>query len=299
MHRIGFLGPSSAAGIAKRLEALRAGLRELGYAEGKNLMIEFRWAEGKYDRLPELAVELARLNVELIVTFSTPGVLAAKQATTVIPIVMASQGDAIVAGIVTSLARPGGNITGSNFFSPELQAKHIELLKEVLPQIGRIGFLANPDTSSMAQASFKAMGLTAKYLKVELQAFDVRGPQEFESVFAELAKRRVAAVSVQTEPMLIANAASVASIAARHRIAAIGGSEFVEAGGLMGYGANIPEMFHRAAYFIDKILKGTKPADLPVEQATKFELVVNMKIAKALGIKIPNSILMRADKVIE
>jgi putative ABC transport system substrate-binding protein len=299
MHRIGFLGPTSAAGIATRLDALRAGLRELGYVEGKNLVIEFRWAEGKYDRLPELAAELVRLNVELIVTHSTPGVLAAKQATAAIPIVFAAQGDAVAAGLVTSLARPGGNITGSTFFSPQLQAKHIELLKEVLPQIGRIGFLSNPDTVSAARASFKAMGLTAKYLKVELQAFEVRGPQEFESVFAQMAKRRVAAVSVQTEPMLIANAASVASIAARHRIAAIGSSEFVEAGGLMGYGADIFALFRRAAYFVDRIFKGAKPADLPVEQATKFEMVLNMKTAKALGIKIPNSFLVRADKVIE
>jgi putative ABC transport system substrate-binding protein len=299
MHRIGFLGPSSAAGVASRLDALRAGLRELGYVEGKNLVIEFRWAEGKYDRLPELAAELVRLNVELIVTSSTPGVLAAKQATTAIPIVMAAQGDAVATGLVTSLARPGGNITGSNFFSPQLHAKRLELLKEVLPQARRFGFLANPDTTVMVREAFKVMSLTAKSLKVELQAFDVRGPQEFESVFAEMAKRRVAAFTWQDEPMLIANAASVASIAARHRIAAIGFSEFPAAGGLIGYGPDISAMFRRAAYFVDKILKGAKPSDLPIEQPTKFEMVVNLKTAKTLGIKIPNSILLRADKVIE
>ena len=299
MHRIGFLGPTSAAGIARRLDALRAGLRDFGYIEGKNLVIEFRWAEGKYDRLPELAAELVRLNVELIVTSSTPGVLAAKQATTAIPIVIAEQGDAVATGIVTSLARPGGNITGSNFFSPELQAKRLELLKEVLPQIKRIGFLANPDTTVMAQRAFKVMSVTAQSLKVELQAFDVRGPQEFESVFAEMAKRRVAAFNCQDEPMLTANAASVASIALRHRIAAIGSPEFAEAGGLMAYGVDRSAMYRRAAYFVDKILKGAKPGDIPIEQPTRFEFVVNMKTAKALGIKIPQSILVQAKKVIE
>ena len=299
MHRIGFLGPTSAAGIAGRLDALRAGLRDFGYVEGKNLVIEFRWAEGKYDRLPELAAELVRLKVELIVTYSTPGVLAAKQATTAVPIVIAEQGDAVATGIVTNLARPGGNITGSNFFSPELQAKRLELLKEVLPQIQRIGFLANPDTTVMARQAFKVMSVTAKSLKVELQAFDVRGPQEFESVFAEMTKRRVAAFTCQDEPMLTANAASVASIALRHRIAAIGSPEFAEAGGLMAYGVDRSAMYRRAAYFVDKILKGAKPGDIPIEQPTRFEFVVNMKTAKALGLKFPDSIQMQAIKVIE
>jgi len=299
MHRIGFLGPSSAAGIASRLEAFRAGLRDLGYVEGKNLVIEFRWAEGKYDRLSELAEELVRLNVELIVTSSTPGVLAAKQATTVIPIVMAAQGDAIVTGIVTSLARPGGNITGSNFFSPQLQAKRLELLKEVLPKVRRFGFLVNPATAPMPREVFKVMSVTAKSLTVEVQTFEVGGPQEIESVFAEMAKRRVAAFTGQDEPMLTANAALVASIAARHRIAAIGSSAFAEVGGLMGYGPDFSVLWRRAAYFVDRIFKGAKPGDIPIEQPTKFELIVNMKTAKALGVKIPNTILVRADKVIE
>jgi putative ABC transport system substrate-binding protein len=298
MHRIGFLGPSSAAGIASRLEALRAGLRDLGYVEGKNLVIEFRWAEGKYDRLPELATELVRLNVELIITHSTPGVVAAKQATTAIPIVIAAQGDAVATGLVASLARPGGNITGSNFFSPQINAKRLELLKEVLPQVRRFGFLANPDTTVMAREAFKVMIVTAKSLKVELQTFDVRGPQEFESAFAEMAKRRVAAFTTMDEPMLTANAALAVSIAARHRIAAIGSSLFAEAGALMGYGPDFFALWRRAAYFVDKILKGARPGDLPIEQPTKFDLVVNKKTAKTLGIKIPQSILVRADKVI-
>ena len=299
LHRIGFLGPTSAAGMAKNLDALRAGLRELGYVEGKNLVIEFRWAESKYERLAELAAELVRLNVELIVTHSTPGALAAKQATSVIPVVIAEQGDSVATGVVSSLARPGGNITGFNFFSPQLNAKFVELLNEVQPQARRYGFLANPDTTSMARVGFEVMGVTAKSLKVDLQKFEVRGPQEFESVFAEMTKRRVTAIGVQGDPMLTANNALVASIAARHRVAAIGTPEFAEAGALLGYGADRAAMFRRAATYVDKILKGAKPGDLPIELPTRFELVVNMKTAKALGIKIPNSILVRATRVIE
>ena len=299
IHRIGFLRPSSAAGVTSYLEALRTGLRELGYVEGKNLVIEFRWAESKYDRLPELAAELVRLNVELIVTHSTPGALAAKQATTVIPIVIAEQGDSVATGVVSSLARPGGNITGFNIFSPQISAKFIELLKEVLPQARRYGYLSNPDTTSMAREAFTVMGATAKSLKVELQAFGVKSPQEFESVFAEMTKRRVAAVGVQGEPMLTANYALVASIAVRHRIAAVGPPEFAEAGALMGYGADRSALFRRAATYVDKILKGAKPGDLPIELPARFDMVVNMKTARALGIKIPNTILVRATKVIE
>ena len=299
MRRIGFLGTTSAASIEKRLVAFRSGMRELGYVEGENLVIEFRWAEGKFDRLPELAAELVRLKVELIVTASTPGVLAAKQATTAIPIVMAAQGDSVATGTVASLARPGGNITGSNFFAPQLYAKRIELLKEVLPQTRRIGFLSNPGTAPSPQESFKVMSVTAKSLKVELQAFEETGPQDFESVFAEMAKRRVAAIAVQDEPILNANAALVASIAARHRIAAIGSPEFAAAGGLMGYGPDQSTLWRRAAYFVDRIFNGAKPADLPIEQPMRFELVLNMKTAKALGIKISNSFLVQATKVIE
>jgi len=299
MRRIGFLGPSSAAGIASRLEALRSGLRELGYVEGKNLVIEFRWAEGKYDRLAELAAELVRLNVEVIVTHSTPGVLAAKQATTAIPIVIATQGDAVATGVVASLARPGGNITGSTFFSPQINAKRLELFKDVLPQAKRFGFLANPDTTVMARETFKVMSVTAKSLKVELQKFEARVPQEFEGVFAEMARRRVAAFTTMDEPMLAANAKLVVSIAVRHRIAAIGSFLFAEAGALMGYGPDFFALWRRAAYHVDKILKGTKPGDIPVEQATKFELVVNMKTAKALGLTMPPTIMVQATRVIE
>jgi putative ABC transport system substrate-binding protein len=296
MHRIGFLGPTSAAGTASRLEALRAGLREQGYVEGENLVIEFRWAEGNYERLPALAAELARLKVELIVTHATPGARAAMQATTAIPIVFAALGDAQATGLVATLARPGGNITGSTIFSPELGAKRLELMKKVLPKIMRIGYLTNPDAIS---ANFQAMELTAKSLKVALLAFNVREPQEFERAFRAMAKQRISAIAIQDDPILTANSAAVASRAARQRILTIGVVEFAEAGGLIGFGVDFPALFRRAATFVDKILKGAKPGDIPVEQPTKFELVINMKTAKALGIKIPNAILVRADKVIE
>ena len=299
MHRIGFLGATSAAGLGNRLEALRAGLRELGYVEGKNLVIEFRWAESRYARLAELAAELVRLNVALIVTHSTPGVLAAKQATMTIPIIIAAQGDAVATGVVTSLARPGGNITGSTFFSPLLAAKGIELLKEVLPKMQRYGYLSNPDTSSIAQAALQEMGVTARALKVELQAFEVRGAEEFERVFAQMEKQGVTAIGVQSDPMLTANIKLVAAIAVRRRIAAIGDTAFADAGGLLGYGPDFPVLFRRAAVYVDKILKGVKPGELPIEQSTRFDMVVNLRTATTLGLKIPQSTFLRATRLIE
>ena len=299
MHRIGFLGPTSAAGIPGRLEGLRAGLRDLGYVEGKNLVIEFRWAEGKYDRLPELAAELVRLNVELIVTYATPGSRAAKQATTTIPIVMASVGDAVAAGLVTSLARPGGNITGSTVFSPELSAKRLELLKEVFPRAKRVAVLTNLDNDALNRQILQAMTATAKSLKVEFQQFEVRSPNEFEKTFATMSRQRVDAVAITEDTLFSSNAEAATSLAARHKIPSIGGVELAEAGSLLGYGVNFPAIFRRAAVFVDKILKGARPGDLPVERATTFELVINLKTAKALGVKVPQTLLQRADKVIE
>ena len=280
------------------VEALRAGLRDLGYVEGKNIVIEYRWVEGKYERLPDLAAELVRLKVDIIVAQATQGTLAAKRATTTIPIVTPLSGDPVATGLVASLARPGGNVTGSTFFQPELAAKRLELLRDALPRTRRVAVLLNPDQSSHPLI-FQAMELTAKSLKLELHQFGVRGPDEFESAFAAMAKRRVDAVAIIEDPSTIANAKAVADLAARKRLPSIGHVELAEAGGLMAYGVNIPEMWRRAAVFVDKILKGAKPADLPIERATKFELIVNMKTAKALGIKIPQSILVRADKVIE
>lgn len=294
--RIGFLGSTSSSDAGWRVDALRAGLRDFGYVEGKNLVIELRWAENRYERLPELAVELVRLKVDVIVTHGTPGSLAAKQATTTIPIVIAAVLDPVAVGLVASLARPGGNITGETYFIVELNAKRLELLKETFPRIGRVAFLFNSDNPS---SPVREMEAAARSLKMEIQPFGVRSPSEFESAFVAMSKRRVEAITMIEDPMLVSNAAAVASIAAKHRIPSIGFVELADSGGLMAYGANIPAMYRRAGYFVDKILKGTNPGDLPVEQATKFELVVNLKTAKALGLKIPQWLLQRADRVIE
>ena len=245
-----------------------------------------------------MAAELVGLKVELIVAHGTPGTRTAKQATTTIPIVMAVSGDAVATGLIASLARPGGNVTGTSYFSPELNAKQLEWLRDCLPRIRRVAVLFNSANAANA-ISFQAMQVTARSLKLELQPFDVRSPSAFTNAFSEMSKRRVDALAIIDDPMIIANAGEVASLAAKYRIPASGFSAFAQVGGLMGYGVNFPALFGRAAVFIDKILKGTKPADLPTEQPTKFELIVNMKTAKSLGIKIPQSLLISATKVIE
>ena len=296
--RIGFLGTETASAYLSRVEALRAGLRELGYAEGRNIVIEFRWADGNNDRLPELASELVRLKVDVLVTHGIRGGLAAKRATTTIPIVVAAAGDAVATGLVASLARPGGNVTGSTFFALELYAKRLELLKEAFPRTRRIAFLVNPDNATVAPA-VAASERAAKTLKVELHQVAVRGPNEFSSAFSAMARNRLEAVSVTEDAIFNVNAKAIADLAAKHRLLSIGGRDVAEAGGLMGYGANLPELFRRAAYFVDKILKGAKPGDLPVERPTTFEFIINRKTAKALGVAIPQSILLRADRVID
>ena len=296
--RIGFLGALSASDFASRVEALRAGLRDLGYVEGKNIVIEYRWAEGKYERLPDLAAELVRLKVDVLVTHAVPGTRAAKQATTTIPIVMAAGSDPVKGGLVASLAHPGGNVTGSAFFNLELGAKRLELLKEAFPRTRRVAVLLHRD-SPVNEQYLQAMEPTAKSLKVGLERFEVRRPVEFDGAISAMAKKRVDAVVINEEPMLIANAEGIADLANKHRLPSIGFKEIAEAGGLMAYGVNILEMYRRAAVFIDKVLKGAKPSELPIEQATRFELVINRKTAKALGLTIPQSILFRADRVIE
>jgi len=298
VRRIGFLGAISASGYASQMEGFRSGLRDFGYVEGKNLVVEYRWAEGQYERLPELVAELIRSKVEVIVTHGTPGTRAAKQATTTIPIVMATVADPVATGIVVSFARPGGNITGSTFSSPELNAKRLDLLKEVMPQITQAAIILNPNNPLIA-THIKETGIVAKALKVGLQRFEVRGPDEFEATISSVAKARINAVVVSEDPVLIANVARIAVLATKQRLATAGNREFADAGGLIGYGVNFPAIFRRAAYFVDRILKGARPGDIPVEQATRFELIVNQKTARALGIKIPQSILVRADRVIE
>jgi ABC-type uncharacterized transport system substrate-binding protein len=296
--RIGFVGATAADGLPERVVAFRAGLRALGYQEGRDIVIEFRWADGRYERLPALFDELARRDVDVIVTHGTPGVLAAKQATATIPIVMATSGDAEGSGLVASLARPGGNVTGLTFFNPELAAKRFELLKEILPSLTEVGLLLNP-ANPINEPIVPTIKLTAQALGLEVHPFGVRGPAEFEHAFAAMAARRVGAVVVIDDATLIANAPAVARLALQHRLPSSGWPDYALAGGLVAYGVNFPDLFRRAATFVDKILKGAKPADLPVERATKFETVVNLKIAKALGLDVPTAILLRADQVIE
>ena len=298
LRRIGFLSQGSAAENATRMDGLRAGLRGLGYVEGKNIVIEYRWADGKAARLPELAGELVKANVEVIVTHGPPAIRAASQATSSTPIVIAAVGDVLAAGFVTSLARPGGNITGMSFFSPQLSAKRLELLKEATPRVAETAILLNPDNPVHGPA-YEAVDNASKSLKIKVQPFPVRARGEFESTFAAIAKARLGTVALIEDPVFNTNFKVLAELAAKHRMASLGSPDFADVGGWIGYGVNIPDLFRRSAYFVDRIFKGARPAELPIEQPTKFELFVNTRTAKALGIKMPESILLRADKVIE
>ena len=296
--RIGYLSPGTEASQRPRLAAFRAGLRELGYIEGRNLAFEFRWGEYNNDRLPALAAELVATKVDFIITHGTDAPLAASRATKTIPIVMASAGDVVALGLVPSLARPGGNITGSIFFVLELNAKRLELIKEAVPRINRVAVLAARG-SVTTPGLIKVMEQAAKALKVSVQLFEVGGPAEFESAFAAMVKQRIHAVVVADHPLLVSHARAIADIALAKRMPSIGFSELAEAGGAFSYGVNFAGMWHRAAYFVDKIAKGAKPGEIPIEQPTRFESIINMKTAKALGIKIPEATLLRSTKVIE
>lgn len=296
--RIGFLGTASASGYVKEVDAIRAGLRDLGYVEGKNIVIEYRWAESNPERLKEMAAELAALKVDVIITHSLPGARTAARATTTIPIVIADGADPVAAGLVASLARPGGNITGSTAFQTELGAKRLELLKEVVPRLKRVSVLFNPLNPGNA-VYVRQMETAAKAMKVELHQFEVRVPEEFPGAFTAMAKKRVEAAMIGEDPLLNSNVGVIAALAATHRLPAIGITIFADAGGLLGYSANRPLLYGRAASFVDKILKGAKPGDLPIERATKFDLIVNLKTAQALGVKIPPQLLQHADKAIE
>jgi putative ABC transport system substrate-binding protein len=304
--RIGILSPASpsdAGGkpsdLAVLFAAFREGLRELGYVEGQNIKIESRWSEGNYDRLPGLAADLVRLKMDVIVTYGTPASEAAKRATGTIPIVMAAIIDPVASGLVASLARPGGNLTGQSMMSPDLAEKHLEILKEVVPKVSRVALLHNPANPGAAPQVQHAQD-AARALGVRLQILGAKGPSEIDSAFAAMTNERAGAVIVLVDAVLQINRARITDLAARHRLPAVYGlHEYVEAGGLMAYGPNRLDMFRRAASYVDKILKGAKPADLPIEQPTKFELVINLKTAKALGLTIPQSLLSRADEVIQ
>jgi putative ABC transport system substrate-binding protein len=296
-YRVAFLGGADPVGYAALLQALRLGLRDHGYVEGKNIVIEYRWAEGKYDRLPALVTELVGLKVDAIITQGTPAALAAKKATTTIPIVMAIVGNPVETGIVASLARPGGNITGSSFFWSELNAKRLELMKDLNPSLARAGVLMNPDNPAMAPI-LRVMEETARASNVKLHAVNVRRIDELEAAIG-LAKAQIEALTIVDDGLFIANARRIAELAARSRLPSIGFREYCEAGGMVAYGVDFPYIWRRAAAFVDKILKGTKPADLPVEQATRFEFIINLKTAKALGFEVPPALSARADQVIE
>lgn len=295
--RIGFLAVGSASFMASRVERLRAGLREFGYVEGRNAVLELRYADGKNERLAGLAAELARAQVDVLVTHTTVGAQASMQATSTIPIVIAATADPVATGLVASLARPGGNVTGSAIFTPEIMAKRIELLKEVVPHMKRVAAYLRPSASSAA--IIHAMETAAKSLKVQVQGFEASGANELDNGLLAMVKAGVDGLVAQDDPVIIANAKAIAGHAQKHRIPSAGNTEFAEAGNLLGYGVDIPDMFHRAAYFVDRIVKGAKPADLPVEQPKKFEFVINLRTAKALGLKVPPSLLLRADRVIE
>ena len=297
-HRIGILIGSSASFIAPYIETFRQALRGLGYLESQNIALEYRYAEGNYDRLPVLAADLVRLKVDVIVTEGTPPSRAAKQATTTIPIVMTATGDPVVTGLVTNLARPGGNLTGASFFFPEIAAKRLELLKEAVPAVSRVLLIWNP-ANAVQEPAVKAIEAAAKTLGIGVQHVKVQAPADFGGALSAISKSRDSLLVLE-DALINLYSNQIADLAARRRLPTIFGlTIFVEAGGLMAYGPNRPELWRRAAIFVDKILKGAKPAELPVEQSTRFDLVINLKTAKALGLTMPPALLFQADEVLQ
>jgi ABC-type uncharacterized transport system substrate-binding protein len=298
VYRVGFLIAESPSGQASRVEAVRDGLRDLGYVEGRNVVIELRSAGGNYDRLPDLAAELIRLKVDVLVAFGAKAAAASKNATSTVPIVAPAIGDPVALGLTGSLARPDGNVTGMLSFGPEVAAKRLELLKEANPRVARVAVLLNPANATDV-TSLQHMQGAAKTLKIVLQPFEAVAPKDLEKSVSAMAAEHMEAVAVSLDTLFRANARMIADLAATRRLPTIGSAEFARSGGLMGYGGNNDAMYRRAAYFVDRILNGAKPGDLPIEGATKFELVINLKTAKALGLTIPQSLLLRADEVIQ
>jgi putative tryptophan/tyrosine transport system substrate-binding protein len=297
--RIGYLGGASLFSVAARIEAFRQGLRELGYVEGKNIVIERRSAEGKLDRLPTLAAELVRLEVDIIVTGGGPATRSAKESTVTIPIVMATDPDPVGNGFVTSLARPGGNITGLSTLAPEISGKRLELLKEIVPRLSRVAVLGTSTRPGNAQL-LKEAELAAGALRVQLQYLDVLNSKDIETAFRAASKGRADAVLMLQSPVFTSQRTQIVDLGVKNRLPATYPSpEFVQDGGLMTYGVSNTDLNRRAATYVDKILKGAKPADLPVEQPRKFEFIVNLKAAKQIGLTIPPNVLARADKVIK
>ncbi len=297
--RVGYLSNASPAAMSARTEAFRQGLRELGYVEGKNIFIEWRYAEGKLDRLPSLAAELVRFKVDVIVTGGSSATRPAKEATSTIPIVMAQDGDPVGSGFVASLARPGGNVTGLSTLSPELSGKQLELLKEIVLRLSHVAFFGTSTNPGNAQ-SLKETEKAAAAFRVQFQFLDVQTPNDIETAFRAASKGRADAVIVLAGPVFVSQRPQIAELAAKNRLPAIfPDGRYVEDGGLMSYGVNNTDLDRRAATYVDKILKGAKPAELPIEQPTKLELIINLKAAKQIGLTIPPSVLARADKVIK
>jgi putative ABC transport system substrate-binding protein len=300
--RIGYLSPSDAANGSALIEGIRLALRELGYVEGQNIMIEYRYADGKWDRLPEIAAEVVRLKVDTILVGGPPVVRAAMNATKTIPIVMWGAGtDPVEEGLVKSLARPGGNVTGITNLGPELGGKRLELFKEAIPKIARVAILYDPATPGNVGEVKEVLPVAARSLRLTIQSWDVRGTNDFDRVFAALTKERPDGLYVTGGgPLVSSNRKRIVGFALKSRLASMyRDRQSVDVGGLMSYGADLADSYRRVAYFVDRILKGTKPADLPVEQPTKFELVINLKTAQQIGLRIPQSVLYRADRVIK
>jgi len=296
---IGHLSGGSGSASLARTEAFRQGLRELKYVEGKNINIEWRSAEGKLDRLPALAAELVRLKVDIIVTTGPTPTRAAKEVTTTIPIVMTNDPDPVASGFVASLARPGGNITGLSTLAPELSGKRLELLKEIIPRLTRVAFLATPTVPGHAQL-LRETELAARAFKVQLQYLDVLSPEDIETAFRAASKGRAEAALMLQGGILVSQRTQIVDLAVKNRLPAIyPNSLYMDAGGLMTYGVSITDLDRRAATYVDKILKGRTPADLPVEQPVKFEFIVSLKAAKQIGLTIPPNVLVRANKVIK
>ncbi len=296
--RVGFLGSTSPKSYGTFVAAFREGLRERGYIEGKHVTVEYRWAESDYDRLPTLAAELVRLNVDVILTHGTPGARAAKAATTTIPIIVTIVGDAVATGLVQSLARPGANMTGSTFSFAEVNAKRIEMLKEALPSVKRLAVLMNA-TNVGNVATFEAMARTARSVDLSVVQIFAKRAEDFEDAFTQITKARAEAVAVYEDALFIAQAPRLAALAERHRLPSVGFREYADAGGLLAFGVNFPDVWRRAALFVDRIFKGAKPSELPMEQPAKYDTVANVRTARALKLSIPPWVLLRADTVIE
>ncbi len=297
--RVGYVFARVSSADQRLWDAARQGLRELGYVEGQNITLEVRWAEGRTERLPDLVAELVRSKVDVLVVATTPGALAAKNATRTLPVVFVGVGEAVEGGLVASLARPGGNLTGLTVLNSEISGKRLELLKEILPSISRVAVLRNPG-NPIHKIFWRETRTAAQTLGLQLQPIEVRAPEDFDEAFRAATSGRADALLAFDDPLTVGYRARLVALAAKHRLPTMYGlREFPDAGGLASYGANFPDQYRRTATYVDRILKGARPADLPVEQATKFELVINRRTAQTLGLAIPPSVLARADQVLE